>query len=107
MTRSRRMVAGALGVVALVCGVGASSAAPAAADEARCLDYLHQQGFRPGEVNPSSYSIARSGCQAGTRGAVIICTSLINLATEEHNAAHPESAVDPWWACTLASWWSL
>lgn len=101
----RRLVAGGLGAVALTAAAGIVTAAPAGADAARCMDHLHDAGFVPGAVHPSSYAIAEDGCEAGERGAMIICTSLINLATEELQETHP-GAIDPYFACLLASWLS-
>jgi hypothetical protein len=101
--RVGRAIAGGVGVVALVCTAGLVGAEPASASVERCIDYLHDQGFTPGAVHPSSYSMAETACDAGSRGAWIICTSLMGLAVEDFNEAHPPG-VDTWQACQWASW---
>jgi hypothetical protein len=99
----RRLIAAGAAVAALVGWTGVLHPAPASASVAQCIDYLHDQGFVPGQVNPSSYSIAETACDAGSRGGWIICTSLMGLAVEDFNEAHPPG-VDTWRACQLASW---
>jgi hypothetical protein len=101
--RVRRVIGAGVAAAALAGSAGVLQAAPASASVAQCIDYLHDQGFVPGEVNPSSYSIAESACDAGSRAAWIICTSLMGLAVEDFNEAHPPG-VDTWRACQLASW---
>jgi hypothetical protein len=101
----RRQVVGVVvsGLVLSFGFVGVVGVAPVGADEARCIGYLHQQGFEPGAVHPSSYAIAEMACEAGASGSSFVCNSLMVLAVEDHNATSDDD-VDPWQACTYASW---